>query len=79
MSDRVVRLLMRCSVRTRELPDNYPYVVRTHYIEELVKQWKEPAEQYFMSVCDIVQNYAKNVIRSHFGRFTHSGLHGHIQ
>ena len=67
------------SVRTRELPDNYPYAIRMWYIKEFIKQWEDPANVYFAEVCRIVQTFTKELVREHFGRFSDSGLHGHVQ
>ena len=67
------------SIRTRELPGNYPYVVRTQYIMELLAKWDNPANDFFEAVAEIVQKHIAELVRKHFGRFAHSGLLGFIQ
>lgn len=52
--------------RTRELPDNYPFVVQKAYITEILQKWKKPAFDLFDIVYDILRADAERIIDRHF-------------
>ena len=52
--------------RTRELPDNYPFVVQKAYITEVLQKWKKPALDLFDIVYDILRADVEKIIDRHF-------------
>ncbi|KIM62717.1 hypothetical protein SCLCIDRAFT_118891 [Scleroderma citrinum Foug A] len=52
--------------RTRELPDNYPFVVQKVYITEVLQKWEKPALDLFDIVYDILRADAEKMIDRHF-------------
>ncbi|KAG1734532.1 P-loop containing nucleoside triphosphate hydrolase protein [Suillus lakei] len=52
--------------RTRELPDNYPFIVQQTYIEEFTKQWETPSQILFDKVYDILKKDLKDLVHEHF-------------
>ncbi|KAL0958272.1 hypothetical protein HGRIS_000424 [Hohenbuehelia grisea] len=65
--------------RTRELPDNYPFVVRSNFISEVTDQWQEPARV----LCDIayqtLNDFARHIIHDHFGAFGQGHLEQRVR
>ncbi|KAF8839962.1 hypothetical protein BDN67DRAFT_1011889, partial [Paxillus ammoniavirescens] len=54
------------SARTRELPDNYPFVVQKEYIKQFTKEWKQPAMYLFESVHAILKADLAKLVDKHF-------------
>ncbi|KIJ13508.1 hypothetical protein PAXINDRAFT_100617 [Paxillus involutus ATCC 200175] len=54
------------SARTRELPDNYPFVVQKEYIKQFTKQWRQPAMDLFDSVHAILKADLAKLVDKHF-------------
>ncbi|KAF9222329.1 hypothetical protein BS17DRAFT_881158 [Gyrodon lividus] len=52
--------------RTRELPDNYPFVVQKAYIEQFTKKWRQPAMDLFDEVYAILKTDLTNLVEDHF-------------
>ncbi|KAF7977729.1 hypothetical protein HWV62_2796 [Athelia sp. TMB] len=65
--------------RTRELPDNYPFVVQKGYILDVIKQWREPSLNLFDAVQRTLSGHLKKLIREHFGHFGRGGLQQLVQ
>ncbi|KIJ63510.1 hypothetical protein HYDPIDRAFT_40933 [Hydnomerulius pinastri MD-312] len=54
------------SARTRELPDNYPFVVQKAYISEFTKRWRQPALDLFDEVYGILKPDLASLVEGHF-------------
>ncbi|KAF9234014.1 P-loop containing nucleoside triphosphate hydrolase protein [Melanogaster broomeanus] len=54
------------SARTRELPDNYPFVVQKAYIEQFTKRWKLPAMDLYDAVYRILKADLAKLVEEHF-------------
>ncbi|KAI0782953.1 P-loop containing nucleoside triphosphate hydrolase protein [Abortiporus biennis] len=63
---------------TRELPDNYPFVVKKEYICACTDLWQDPMKELFDIVVKTLVAYVKKLVIKHFGNFSHSGLQGHV-
>jgi hypothetical protein len=59
---------------TRELPNNYPFIVQKEYIVVFVKRWDEPAQALFVSTVDKLKQLTLRVVDTHFGNYTHGHL-----
>lgn len=59
---------------TRELPNNYPFVVQRGYIIDTVSQWDDPAKTLFDFAVEKVKEMMLRVIDSHFERHAHGNL-----
>jgi len=57
---------------TRELPNNYPFIVQKGYIEAFVKQWDGPAQTLFTAIFQKVKEATLRVVDVHFGNYGHS-------
>jgi hypothetical protein len=57
---------------TRELPNNYPFIVQKEYIEAFVKQWDGPAQTLFTAIVEKVKEATLRVVDVHFGNYAHS-------
>ncbi|KAG6810925.1 hypothetical protein H0H92_009760 [Tricholoma furcatifolium] len=55
--------------RTRELPQNYPFVVQETYIKAIIKKWHEPAQFLCRFVFQTLQRDVYKLIQIHFGEF----------
>lgn len=60
------------SAVTRELPNNYPFIVQKEYILGFVGQWDEPAQALFTTVVEKVKEATLRVIDIYFGNYTHT-------
>ncbi|KAJ3563691.1 hypothetical protein NP233_g8780 [Leucocoprinus birnbaumii] len=65
--------------RTRELPGNYPFVVQQTFINECVKEWRNPAQALCKSVYDTLSSYLKKMINTHFAHFGQGMLQHRIR
>ncbi|KIJ63497.1 hypothetical protein HYDPIDRAFT_29303 [Hydnomerulius pinastri MD-312] len=54
------------SARTRELPDNYPFVVQKAYIAQFTKRWRQPALDLFDEVYGILKLDLASLVEGHF-------------
>jgi hypothetical protein len=64
---------------TRELPFNYPYAVKVHYVKRFTAMWSGPAEELFQEVESHFQRDLSSLVRKHFGAYAHGGLQGKIK
>ncbi|KAI0067582.1 hypothetical protein BV25DRAFT_835648 [Artomyces pyxidatus] len=62
------------SARTRELPNNYPFVVTEKYIQHYVGKWKVPTLGFFDAVTKVVVDYMRKLVKQHFERFSQGHL-----
>ncbi|KIM86047.1 hypothetical protein PILCRDRAFT_5119 [Piloderma croceum F 1598] len=65
--------------RTRELPDNYPFVVQQAYISSIIAKWHDPALNLFDAVHRVLCDQVKQIIVEHFGDFGRGGLLQSVQ
>ena len=61
------------SARTRELPDNYPFVVQKNYICEILQAWKEPAFDLFDEIYQILKKDVAQMVDRHFSQMGRGG------
>ncbi|KAG9308604.1 hypothetical protein JVU11DRAFT_11711 [Chiua virens] len=54
------------NARTRELPDNYPFIVQKAYIQEFTKEWDLPATHLFESVYTTLKTDLRTLVEAHF-------------
>ncbi|KAG2338315.1 hypothetical protein BDR05DRAFT_893920 [Suillus weaverae] len=59
--------------RTRELPDNYPFIVQQTYIQEFTEKWEIPSQTLFDKVHDILKNDLSVLVHEHFGKMGRGG------
>ena len=64
---------------TRELPFNYPYAVKVHYVKRFTAMWSRPAEDLFREMESHFQRNLNSLVRKHFGPYAHGGLEGKIR
>jgi hypothetical protein len=64
---------------TRELPFNYPYAVKIHYVKRFTAMWPRPAEILFQEVERNFEKQLGQIVRNQFGIYRHGGLEGTIQ
>ena len=57
---------------TRELPNNYPFIVQKEYIQTFVKQWDRPAQTVFTVIYEKVKEATLRVVDVHFGNYGYS-------
>lgn len=57
---------------TRELPNNYPFIVQKEYIEDFVKKWDGPAQTLFTAIFKKVKEATLRVVDVHFGNYGYS-------
>jgi hypothetical protein len=57
------------SAITRELPYNYPYAVKEHYVTRFTKNWPLPAKQLFQNVEFHFSRELDALVIKHFSRF----------
>jgi hypothetical protein len=60
--------------RTRELPDNYPFVVSKKLINDVTKLWDRPSHIFLDNVFRVLSHFVQKVLREHFGQHTQGGL-----
>ncbi|EJD36453.1 hypothetical protein AURDEDRAFT_174504 [Auricularia subglabra TFB-10046 SS5] len=75
--DEVMRTAIEA--RTRELPGNYPFSVKAHYIFSFLEEWEAPTflcfERAFKIFCDEISH----LVEEHFAQYTHGGLKSNVQ
>jgi GTP-binding protein EngB required for normal cell division len=55
--------------RTRELPGNYPFVVKQNFISEYTKLWERPAKSLCSQIYALVIGQVKYTIQKHFSAY----------
>ena len=71
--------MIRDRARTRELPDNQPFVIQQAYISSITAQWRDPALNLFEAVHRVLSDHVKQIIVDHFGHFGCGGLQQSVQ
>jgi hypothetical protein len=59
---------------TRELPNNYPFIVQREYITKRVREWDEPAHTLFNSVVEKLKEMTLCIIDTRFEHYAIGGL-----
>jgi hypothetical protein len=59
---------------TRDLPNNYPFIVQRGYIIDTVNKCDEPAKTLFNSTVKKRKQVASSVVDTHCERYAHSNL-----
>ncbi|KAG9308178.1 P-loop containing nucleoside triphosphate hydrolase protein [Chiua virens] len=67
------------NARTRELPDNYPFVVQHAYIKQIIRKWKEPAMDFFDEVQAILKADLAKLVDQHFAHMGNGNTNQAIQ
>ncbi|KAL0955559.1 hypothetical protein HGRIS_001798 [Hohenbuehelia grisea] len=67
------------TARTRELPDNYPFVVRASFINEITREWRKPAKNLCDMVYKILSDFIKGLIQDHFSAFGQGQLEQRVR
>jgi len=65
----VTLLMNRTRARTRELPGHYPFIVQTTFIENIIREWKQPALILSQMIRGSVSDLIEKLVKKHFGRF----------
>jgi hypothetical protein len=67
------------SAITRELPYNYPYAVKEHYVARFTKRWPLPANKLFQKVESHFSEELDALVVKHFSRFAPGELDEAVQ
>jgi hypothetical protein len=59
---------------TRELPNNFPFVVKKRFIGTVVEKWDSPAKTLFGVTKYELNKRIKEAIEDHFSQYTYGGL-----
>ncbi|KAF8270214.1 P-loop containing nucleoside triphosphate hydrolase protein [Lactarius quietus] len=59
---------------TRELPNNFPYIIIKEFIGTFVKRWNNPSRQLFELTRKELLSRAKSLVEIHFSQYTHGHL-----
>ena len=62
------------SARTRELPNNIPYLVIKEFIGTYVERWDNPSRQLFELTRKELMGQVKSLVELHFSQYTHGHL-----
>ncbi|KAA1470485.1 hypothetical protein DENSPDRAFT_923392 [Dentipellis sp. KUC8613] len=63
---------------TRELPNNYPFIVIKQLILDVVDEWEEPARRLYEGTKSVLLKHAQILVEEHFAAFEHGGLKGRV-
>ena len=59
---------------TRELPNNFPFIVVKSYIGEFVQFWDDPSQNFFTMARKELNARIESEVDRHFSRYTHGHL-----
>jgi hypothetical protein len=59
---------------TRELPNNFPFIVKKRFISAAVDGWNSPSKKLLDFTKEELQKRVKEVIEDHFSQYTHGRL-----
>ena len=76
---RILELNLLDRARTRELPDNYPFVVQQSYISDVTGKWLKPALILFDEVDHVLANHVRDLVSKHFQHFGRGNLERMVQ
>ncbi len=62
------------SARTRELPNNFPYIIKRQYIGRFVDHWNRPSQQLFDFARRELTKHIKLQIEDKFSQYTYGQL-----
>ena len=62
------------SARTRELPNNFPYLVIKEFIGTYVERWDNPSRRLFELTRKELMSHVKSLVELHFSQYTHGHL-----
>jgi hypothetical protein len=62
------------SAVTRELPNNFPYIVKKQYIRTIVKLWDPPSRLFFNLAKKELNKRIKSQIDGHFSQYAYGHL-----
>jgi len=74
--DEVMALALQA--QTRELPDNYPFVVSKQLINDCTKLWDEPSHILFETVNGVLSDFVDELVDKHFGEHRQGGLYQRV-
>ncbi|KAI0262179.1 P-loop containing nucleoside triphosphate hydrolase protein [Gloeopeniophorella convolvens] len=63
---------------TRELPNNFPFIVKKQYIGVIVKLWNRPSQDLFDFTRRELIKRVKAIVEEHFAQYTHGHLKQNI-
>jgi len=64
--------------RTRELPDNYSFVVSKNLIINATKRWQNPSQVLVEEIYEILTSLVNKLVLKHFGNYAQGGLFNKI-
>lgn len=70
---------MKRRAKTRELPDNYPFVVTKRLVKEATEKWADPSHELFEAEYAILAERVNGMIEEHFASFVHGGLYHRVK
>jgi hypothetical protein len=59
---------------TRELPNDYPFIVQRGYIIDTVSKWDDPTKTLFDFSVKKLKEVTSSVVNTHFDRYAHGNL-----
>ncbi|PBK61230.1 hypothetical protein ARMSODRAFT_1089911 [Armillaria solidipes] len=65
--------------RTRELPGNFPFIVKASFIYTFIEKWKGPAKVLCHAVHRILSEHAERLVSRHFSSYGQGALEQRIQ
>ncbi|KAF9783798.1 P-loop containing nucleoside triphosphate hydrolase protein [Thelephora terrestris] len=71
--DHVMNLALQA--KTRELPDNYPFIVTRKFIKEAIERWSDPSHDLFEAEYAILVERVNGMVEEHFASYFHGGLY----
>ena len=74
ISDSILTANFPSRAVTRELPNNYPFIVQREYITNRVYAWHEPAHILFNSIVEKLKEMTLCIVDTHFEHYAIGGL-----
>ena len=65
--------------KTRELPDNYPFVVTRRLIKQAMEKWVDPSHELFEEEYAILAERVNAMVEERFAPFVHGGLYHRVK
>ena len=70
---------VKCRAKTRELPDNYPFVITRRLIKQAVEKWADPSHELFEAEYTILVERVNRILNERFNSFVHGGLYNRVK
>lgn len=70
---------MAKGAKTRELPDNYPFVVTRKLIKQAIEKWADPSHELFEAEYAILAAKVNNMVDEQFSPFIQGGLYHRVK